>query len=127
MFCPHCGENNSFDANYCKKCGANLNSDVRVEQSIPNSTIMYTIPQKSVGVGIILSFLCVGLGHLYAGLIGKGLGLLVLYIVLWILSPFTLFISGIIAFVLWLWAIFDTRTIINEYNNYTREIGNPPW
>ena len=126
MFCPHCGENNPFDANYCKNCGTNLNSNVSAGQSIPNSTIMYAIPQKSVGVGIVLSFLCVGLGHLYAGLIGKGLGLLVLYIVLLFLTP-VLYITLIIAFVLWIWALFDVRNTINEYNDLTRNTGRPPW
>lgn len=87
---------------------------------------MYSIPQKSTGIGIVLSFLWVGLGHLYAGQIGKGLGLMVAYIALLVISIFLLF-PAIIALVLWLWAMFDTRDVINQYNEYTRRTGNPPW
>ena len=126
MFCPHCGENNPFDAKYCKNCGTNLNTNIRVEQPIPNSTIVYTIPHKSVGVGIGLTFQRKGLGHLYAGLIGKGLGLLILYIVLWVISP-AIYFTYIVAFILWIWALFDVRNTINEYNDYTRNTGRPPW
>lgn len=172
MYCPNCGKVILDDETVCSSCGDNLDIDALPVHTSPQgaaplnttsqgttpldtspatpldtspqgATIVYLAPQKSVGVGVVLSFLLAGLGHLYAEQIGKGLCLAIAYIALLTftqiltltelltLEPleFTVFLlfTIIVAFALWLWALFDTREIINRYNRYTRRTGNPPW
>lgn len=80
---------------------------------------------KSTGLGLILSFLLAGLGHLYAGRINKGLGILVAYVLLW--ATYFFIITGLIAFILWIWAMVDVYREINDYNEYLARTGHPPW
>lgn len=84
------------------------------------------MPLKSAGVGIILSIIFVGLGHLYAGLIGKGIVLLIVYVVLFAIGALTLF-GLILPLILWIWGIYDTNKNIKIYNEQVRRTGNPPW
>ncbi len=73
-----------------------------------------------------------GVGHMYAGKVGKGVGLLVGSIVLAIIGWSTvLFGVGIIFlvgyFAIWIWQIFDARNTCREYNEYFARHGQPPW
>lgn len=126
MFCPQCGKENQEGTTYCGSCGYNIGVP-GANPGYSQSNTVYIAPQKSTGLGIILSVICVGLGHLYAGLITKGLLLIVVYTVLWVLMFFTFFITAIIAIVIWIWAIYDTNKSINQYNEHVRKTGNPPW
>lgn len=164
MYCPNCGKPILDDEVFCSSCGDNLDLDATPVNTSPqgftpvdtsyqdatpvdtpqkSAALVYLIPQKNAGTGIVLSFLLAGLGHLYAEQMGKGLGLAIAYIVLLtltqiltlaeILTPESLafallsIFTIIIAFAIWLWALFDTRNIINRYNEYARKMGNPPW
>lgn len=128
MFCPKCGKDNPDDSAHCGSCGANLSGSAPASQAAYGGNNVYAAaPQKSTGLGIVLSIIWVGLGHLYAGQIGKGIMLMIVYIVLFALSPFTLFITAFVAFILWLWSIFNVNKLINEYNQHIRSTGNPPW
>lgn len=97
-----------------------------VPQGSPYGGNNYPEPLKSAGIGIILSFLFVGLGHLYAGQISKGIILFVVSVVLMTLS--ILFIFPLFAvFILWIWAMYDVNNTIKQYNQHIRNTGNPPW
>lgn len=142
MFCRKCGKENPDDATFCNSCGSNLNSDSYQNpytnqqaryDSDPNCTYNprydsrppYRMEMKSTGLGLILSFLLAGLGHLYAGRINKGLGILVAYVLLW--ATYFFIITGLIAFILWIWAMVDVYREINDYNEYLARTGHPPW
>jgi TM2 domain-containing membrane protein YozV len=68
----------------------------------------------------------VGLGHLYAGLITKGLLLIVAYFILLVIGALTI-IGLILPLILWIWGLYDTNKTINRYNEQLRKTGNPPW
>ncbi len=77
-----------------------------------------------------------GIGHMYVGKIGKGVGILIGEILLWIIGialTITLFgaIIGvplmIAAFVLFIWQIIDARKLCRQYNDHLRRTGSPPW
>ena len=127
MFCPKCAFDNPDDSEYCSSCGTPLNNNAVYNKASQHVQSSYILPQKSTGVGIILSFLLPGLGHLYAGLIGMGLILMVLSMVFIALAFFTFFITLVFYLILWIWGIFNVRQKINEYNEYIRRVGSPPW
>lgn len=128
MYCSKCGKDNPEDSVHCASCGAILNVSEVAPQvaAYGNNNVYAAAPQKSTGIGIILAIIFVGLGHLYAGLISKGIILFIVYIVLIVLAVFVIF-TAIIAFILWIWSIYDVYTKINEYNQHIRSTGNPPW
>lgn len=128
MYCPKCGKDNPDDASFCGSCSASLNGSAAPQgAAYGNNNAYAAAPQKSTGLGIVLSIIFVGLGHLYAGLISKGITLMIVYILLIVLSPFTIFLSLIVALILWIWSIYDVNKMINQYNQQIRTTGNPPW
>lgn len=72
------------------------------------------VKQKSEGLAAVLSFLIPGLGQIYNGEIGKGIGILVLAIILGIL--FFLLITVLVLLILWIWNIYDAYTTAKEIN-----------
>ncbi|HKM13541.1 MAG TPA: zinc ribbon domain-containing protein [Candidatus Methanomethylophilaceae archaeon] len=128
MYCRKCGKDNPDDAIFCKECGANLNGSEVVPQGTPYGSNNYhaSALQKSTGIGIILSIICVGFGHLYAGQISKGIILFIIFTVLMALS-LVLYFPVLIALVMWIWGIYDVNNTINQYNQHIRNTGNPPW
>lgn len=128
MTCPKCNNENARDAVFCETCGYSLHSGVVAANVAQYSTgTIYMNHQKNTIIGIILTIIWPGLGHLYARKFMKGLVLMGVYILLIILSPFTFLISGITAILLWLWMIFDVRNTIKEYNIIANRTGTPPW
>ena len=131
MYCQKCGKETDSNAAFCSSCGAPTDGSGGSYNAPPNygpnngNPYIYA-PQKSTGVGIILAFLIAGAGHMYAGKIAEGIGILILYIVL-IFAGFMFIIPLIIAFILWIWNMYDANKKINEYNECIRRTGNPPW
>lgn len=77
-----------------------------------------------------------GIGHMYVGKIGKGVGILIGSILLWIIgaaltTTLILAIIGIplmiTAFVLFIWQIIDARKLCRQYNDHLKRTGTPPW
>ncbi|MFA6680080.1 MAG: zinc ribbon domain-containing protein [Candidatus Methanomethylophilaceae archaeon] len=124
MYCPKCGKQLTDDVSFCSFCGANILADTPSPAN--NLNTMYIAPQKSTGIGIILAFLIPGSGHMYAGLITKGILIFIAFVIMVALGCMFLF-PWIIAVVIWLWNIYDANSKINEYNSYVRKNGNPPW
>jgi TM2 domain-containing membrane protein YozV len=82
---------------------------------ISNEEIM----MKSPALAAILSLLIPGLGQMYAGRIGKGIGILlfmgILAIVSFILSFVVVGIFGwIVYFIVWVWNIFDAYSLASR-------------
>jgi len=99
-FCPNCGAEIDKEAEICPKCG------VRVK--VP------TVGAKSPGLAAVLSFLIVGLGQIYNGQIGKGIGLIICYVIS-ILLCFVL-IGFILLPILWIYGIYDAYTTATKIN-----------
>ncbi len=122
MFCSKCGYDNPEESEYCTSCGNPMTATIVNDKAPQHTQSSYVLPPKSTGLGIVLSFLLLGLGHLYTGLIGKGIILMILSIVLLALG-----ITAVIYVILWIWGMYDVNKKINEYNEYLRRVGSPPW
>ncbi len=92
---------------------------------------------KSESVTLVLSILLglfglSGIGHMYMGKVGKGVGILILGIILVIIGAVTLaFFVGYVFFIIYLavfiWQIIDSRKLCQEYNEYFRLHNESPW
>jgi TM2 domain-containing membrane protein YozV len=100
-YCSNCGKIIDVKAEICPKCG------VRVSK--PPS-------EKSPGLAAILSFLCCGLGQIYNGEIGKGIAMLIVYVICLCLS--ILILPIIFALILWIYGIYDAYNTAKEINLY---------
>jgi len=129
MYCNKCGNEIGEGQGFCDKCGQQAGAAVQQQPPVP-------MREKSAGVAAILSFLWAGLGHLYVGKIGFGLILMLLYPVILFfgfiflvvaLGIFGLILFGVIVLAVWIWCIFDSHRLANEYNDFIRANGRRPW
>ena len=111
-FCSDCGEAIAAKAEICPKCGVRQPT---IETDFDKSTL-----QTATLLAAILGFIgFMGVGHMYAGSVGRGIALLLGGWVLWILFIFTIVLIVGIIFVpigvaLWIWSIYDVRSIIKN-------------
>jgi len=92
---------------------------------------------KSEGVTVVLSlvlglFGLPGIGHIYVGLVGKGIAILIGSLILVVIGAATVYfgvgiILLIIYFFIFIWQIFDSRSKCIEFNDYLEEHGKRPW
>jgi len=103
----------------------------------PNYNPQYQAGYKSIDTATILAavlgFLGLsGVGHMYVGRVGRGVGLLIGILVLDVIGLATIWFGvGIIFLIaglaMYIWHIFDVRNLCREYNNYLSQNGQPPW
>jgi TM2 domain-containing membrane protein YozV len=86
-----------------------------VAQPTQTTTIIYQAQDiKNPGIAAVLSFLCTGLGQIYNGQIGKGIGLMALQVIN-VLLMFILI--GFITFpLIWLYGVYDAYSTAQTYN-----------
>jgi len=134
MYCSKCGIEIDDSSSFCSHCGTSTNAgsnhgystyqepggDYRF-QGYPHP---YT--EKSAGLAAVLSFLIIGGGHIYVGLVSKGVMFLVIAVVLTVLTFLTLFF-GLALLGLWIWGMYDSYNSAVEYNRCVMQRGNPPW
>ena len=83
-------------------------------------------------LAIILGlFALSGIGHLYLGKIGRGVGILIGGIILYAVGIVTLMFGvGVVLIigylVLFIWQIIDSRRLCREYNDYYEDYGQEP-
>jgi hypothetical protein len=92
----------------------------------PSLPYVIAMPIKSPGIAVLLTFLWLGAGHLYAGSITAGVLLLILDFLLILLSlvPFAIILTipiWIIAFII---CSISVVRCIETYNRRLRESGN---
>jgi len=85
---------------------------VQIHQHAPPPIAAYAaaagdIGPKSPGLALFLSFLFAGLGQFYNGEIGKGLVMLILTILLWLLF---------LGWIIWIWSMIDAYSSAKRLN-----------
>lgn len=135
-FCTHCGAVLINKNMPCPQCGHsrttfnNIPTPNQPRGSPPH--IMYKSEGNTIILAIVLGIFGLnGIGHLYIGKIGKGIGFLIGSIILFAIGIATLFfVVGafllIIYFVIFIWQIIDARNLCREYNHSVQTTGNPP-
>lgn len=112
LYCPNCGIGIRPDWVQCPKCLKPLNyGDSRGSQNrsyYPKEKI------KDPGIAAILSFFIVGLGQIYNGEIGKGIVLIILYGLAWVLSFLLIGIPMLL--ILWFYGIVNAYNTAKEIN-----------
>ena len=104
MFCPKCCSELQFaDAEICPKCGVRIKNP----QISPGEI-------KSTGIAAIASFVVPGLGQIYCGEIGRGIMILIGFIISCLLI--IVLIGLIIAPLFWIWNIYDAYNLAKKIN-----------
>jgi TM2 domain-containing membrane protein YozV len=129
-FCPVCGlppkqQNNSPPVqNYYQN-----NYYQAPQQNIPGLKSEST----TLILSIVLGLLGIqGVGHMYVGKVGKGIGILIGALILGTIGVLTIWVGVgviflIIYFIMLIWQIFDSRNLCKQYNDYLLKTGKPPW
>ena len=159
-FCSNCGESLDQESKKCSKCGIDFQQQ-QVEHPISNTSIVDQLPYKSPGTAALIAFIggifaLLGLGHIFVGKIGKGFGILVSGIIIYVLFVImaislpgmlllglvestgdagsggiifiVMFILGIAYLVLWIWQIFNAKKLAKKFNELVRTNGGKePW
>ena len=101
MYCSSCGKAIKKDAEICPHCGVRQKS-VTVKQ------------EKSPGIAAIASAIWCGLGQIYNGQIGKGIGLMIAYAFSALLC--LVLIGFLTTPVLWIYGIYDAYKTAEKIN-----------
>ena len=163
-YCSNCGErleNLNYDTEEIKKC-PNCGIDLLQTAAYitPKASIVDQLPYKSPGTAALIAFIggifgLLGIGHIYIGKIGKGIGILIAGIIIAALLVITImvgimgpmvgmgpmmmmdpnqmpliilpFILGISYLILWIWQIFNARKIAKKFNESVLATGKEPW
>ncbi|MHA1552434.1 MAG: zinc-ribbon domain-containing protein [Candidatus Heimdallarchaeaceae archaeon] len=155
MYCNNCGTNLPEGTKFCTNCGADNAVAAKPSHAQPqqvttqySGTQPYSPPPtpyktKEPIVALVLSwFVMMGIGHMYAGKVGKGIGLLVGgfvsamimsggYFMLLGFYEFgfglaLIIIGGISAIVIALYAHIDAYQTAKKYNLFLKTNGRPP-
>lgn len=154
MYCSHCEKDMPDDFKFCPVCGSPPPAPISPpppqfnppqqpnppnynpyppQQPNPQSYVGYKSEGTALVLAIVLGLfgLC-GIGQMYAGRIGRGVGILFGVWILYGIGVATLYILIGIAFligglILFIWQIFDARNLCKQYNDYLLNNGRPPW
>ena len=165
-FCSNCGEKLDTypDIETCPKCHTALHEHSehiqpktsRVEK--PKPSVVEHLPYKSPGTAALIAFIggifgLPGIGHMYVGKVGRGIGILILGLVLYVVTLFitigafaslgttspesagsatigaigVLIVLIIVYIVFFIWQIFNARKMAKKFNETVRTTGEEPW
>ncbi len=117
-YCSNCGALIDEKAEICPECG------VRVSEP-PISRISIIPEKKSVALAVVLSFFIPGLGQIYCGKVARGVGILVLSILMFFIFAFAAGSNPnssepVFPFLLWIlvyiWNIYDAYKLAERIN-----------
>lgn len=116
MFCRQCGTKNPDTNRVCTQCGAKLHESIQPAppSAPPVPTGSPPIFYKNPSVAAILSFFWMGLGQIYNGEIGKGIGFIIAYIISCVLI--WVGIGLITTPLLWVWGMYDAYQSAKRIN-----------
>jgi len=80
-----------------------------------STQMRYFEQRKTPAVAILLSFIIPGAGQIYNGEAGKGIGMIIAYIICWAASALVLPIFILIG--LWIWGMIDANTVAKNFNS----------
>jgi len=137
-FCGGCGGPLASKYSPCPKCGHVKTTFAPPPQYSSPGVQPQNFLYKSSGTTNLLSILCSllivtsGVGHLYLGQIGKGIGLMIGgWILLGVGIVTIMFGVGIIIlivwFVLWIYSMIDANKQCQIYNQFVSQNGRAPW
>ena len=124
-FCSSCGAALIGKSTTCMKCGY---TKTKYNPMLPPQGALY----KNEGTGLILSivlglFCLNGIGQIYAGKVGRGIGIMIGSWVLIVVGVLTMGIGLIAYLAIFIWQIFDTKNLCRQYNEFVSQNGRPPW
>ena len=124
----HCGQcGAALAAKYapCPKCGY---SKTRYNPTTPAPGAQYKNEGTGLILSIVLGLLAInGIGQIYAGKVGRGIGIMIGSWVLIAVGIMTMGIGLIAYLAIFIWQIFDTKKLCKEYNEFFSLNGRPPW
>lgn len=135
-FCSRCGSQAKEGAQFCDRCGAPLGGGFQSYSQGNQYTVSYTHrkDEKEPILAVILSVIIPGVGQIYCGNLGRGIGILVLLSLLSVVSFVPLFfimdpmdfnfagfmalnvIVSILALIIYIWQIYDAYRCAEKYN-----------
>jgi TM2 domain-containing membrane protein YozV len=160
-FCSNCGEKLDIDEDIevCPKCHTALHEHPKHKESTPS--VVEQLPYKSPGTAALIAFIggifgLPGIGHIYVGKVGKGIGILILGLILYAVIVITIVSVGFLAsleqtnpatvndsagigaigivllmsvayIVLFIWQIFNARKLAKKFNEAVKMTGKEPW
>ena len=122
----------------CPKCNTALQEHSNHIQSSP-SVVGQQLPYKSPGTSALIAFIggifgLPGIGHIYVGKVGRGIGILLTGLVLYVLILVFIFVYPPIALIfsigyliLFIWQIYSARKLAKKFNELVRTTGKEPW
>jgi len=94
----------------------------------PQNYAGYKTESTTLILAIVLGIIGLpGIGHMYVGKVGKGVGILIGGMVLLGIGIVTMGIGIIVYLILFIWQIFNSRNLCRQYNQYLSQNGRPPW
>ena len=109
MFCSGCGAQVDDTQRFCARCGTPNRGlpaapAAAPVQPYPVQQVILVKP-KDPGLAAVLSFFVTGLGQIYNGEVGKGIGFMIAYVISWCLI---FVVIGIISTpILWIFGMVD--------------------
>lgn len=132
-FCGNCGTPLASKLAPCSKCGHVKTTFAPPPNYGASSPGMSSnVLRKDSGIALILSFvlgifsLC-GVGQLYAGRVGRGIGILIVGWILLIIGVATMGIGLLLYLGFFIWQVYDTNELCKQYNYAISTSGRPPW
>jgi TM2 domain-containing membrane protein YozV len=128
MFCSACGRQMDAGQQFCAGCGtsnpaiqptsmaATAGTAVAPAQ-IPAQQIII-VSEKSPGLAAVLSFFWAGLGQIYNGEIGKGILMMVAYVISCVMMGIV--IGFITTPILWIYGMVDAYKTAEKFNSALR-------
>lgn len=135
-YCSRCGNLTKEGAQFCDRCGTPLAGGFQSYGQGNQQTVSYTYrkDEKEAILAVVLSVLIPGLGQIYCGRIGRGIGIMVLMGLLSVVSIVPLFflmdpvdfnftgflalnvIISILLFIIYIWQIYDAYRCADDFN-----------
>jgi TM2 domain-containing membrane protein YozV len=161
-YCSNCGEklDETLKIDECPKCHSALHEHFKHIETAP-PRMVEQLPYKSPGTTALIAFLggifgLPGIGHIYVGKVGRGIGILITGLILYALTFMTIFSVGFLAsieqpnapsdnasagigalagmlvfsiayIILFIWQIFNARKLAKKFNEIIKETGKEPW
>lgn len=123
--CVNCGAQMDARAEICPKCGVRVapTPSFQNQPAQPYPPYQAAQPLKSPGLAAVLSLIIPGLGQIYNGEIGKGLAMVIVSIIMWVLV--WLLIPFLVIIVLWVYGIYDAYKKAERINADASRQGYP--